>query len=587
LSRAALALAALAAVSLALGDASATEAQGPGEPDCAGPAGDPRPGTAEWDKREDDNVYCAGQRVRDHSANPAYQQAQSERPPARSTTAMDPFREPTRWSGSRFRYEEVSFGDAGGKRFPGFLFRPCDASCRDRPPGLGTFEPPYPGVVIMHGGAANQEMYFWAAQGLAEAGYMVLTFSIGRTADSHYEDTRSALDYFVSTPARPSPAGEVNPRWAELDRGRLGLAGHSAGGVAVSRLGQEDDRISAIVSWDRAQSSPMPERLRIRVPALFVVADFNCQRVPVCLPERRSTPPDPYGPGNKDEDYRRLSAAGVDTMKIALRAATHLDFTEWPEANGSRYGAVTTFYYTLAWFDRYLKGARDALTRLTATRFDSSADVHNVSGGTWDPATDRNVPPAIGGQRVADRLSFHFRSAYFLRGGRDRCEDMRAGCGRNNAASSLGCLARRSPIGRGGIGRVRLGLGRRALARRVPAPRRRTRRSWRWCVKGGGGTVRAVFSRRGRVVLVVTTARGHGNRGVRPGTASNRARRAYPRGRSAGRGLLRASGGSRLLIGSRGGRVRFVAVASRRLLGRPRALRRLLQASRSRAALAP
>jgi hypothetical protein len=38
------------------------------------------------------------------------------------------------------------------------------------------------------------------------------------------------------------------------------------------------------------------------------------------------------------------------------------------------------------------------------------------------------VPPRIGGQPVRDRLSFHFRSAYFLAGGRFVCEDMRAGC---------------------------------------------------------------------------------------------------------------------------------------------------------------
>jgi dienelactone hydrolase len=483
---------------------------------------------------------------------------------------MDPFREPTLWNGSRFRYQELSFSDAAGKEFPAFLFRPCDASCRNRPPGLHTFEPPYPGVVIMHGGAANQEMYFWAAQGLAEAGYMVLTFSIDRTDDTHYEDTKSALAYFTST---------ANPRWRELDRAQIGLAGHSAGGVAVSRLGQEDPRVSAIVSWDRAQSGRMPERLRIRTPALFVVADFNCQRVPVCLPERRSTPPDPRGPGNKDEDFRRLRAVSVDTMKIALRAATHLDFTEWPEANGSRYGAVTTFYYTLAWFDRYLKGADDALARLTATTFDDSADVHNVSGGRWDPDTRQNVPPAIAGQKVANRLSFHFRSAYYLRGGRHRCENMRAGCGGDGAGagSPPGCLTRRSPIRRRGIGLVRLRLTRRALARRTPAPRRRTRRSWRWCVEGGSGTVRAGFSRGGRVALVVTTARGHGNRGVRRGTSLRRTRRAYPRVRSLGRGLLRAGPSSRLVIGSRRGRVRFVAVASRTLIRNPRALRRHLR----------
>ena len=115
-------------------------------------------------------------------------------------------------------------------------------------------------------------------------------------------------------------------------------------------------------------------------------------------------------------------------MKVALRAATHLDFTQFVPGTGSRYGAVVSSYYTLAWFDRYLRGQRGALGRLLATRFDRSADVHNISGGAFDPRTGQNVPARIAGQPVVNRLSFHFRSAYFVDGGRPRCDDMRAGC---------------------------------------------------------------------------------------------------------------------------------------------------------------
>ncbi|MEX2196801.1 MAG: hypothetical protein WD844_16105 [Thermoleophilaceae bacterium] len=386
--------------------------------DCEGPAGDASPGTLAWEQREAENVICATQRNLDILTNPAYYRGLAMLGP-RTATAMDPLREPTRWHGSRFRFEELAIPD-GGRELPAFLLRPCDASCAGVPVGLEPHEPPYPAVVIMHGGAANHEMYLWAAEGLAEAGYMVLTVNIGRTDDSHYETTKAALDWLLS--ARNRHAGE-------LDRERIGLAGHSAGGVAVSRLGQEDERVSAIVSWDRAQSGRMPPDLPLRTPALFVVADFNCQQVPVCLPERREAAPDPLGPGNKDEDFRRLRTAGVDTMKVALRAATHLDFTEWPLLNASRYGVATTFYFTRAWFDRYLKGDPEAAGRLTAERFDGSADVHNISTGRWDPATQSNRPALIAGQPLADRLSFHFRSGYWLEGGALACEDVRAGCG--------------------------------------------------------------------------------------------------------------------------------------------------------------
>lgn len=402
------AVAAVLAAALAFQPAVAGAQSGIEPVDCTGPAPEAKPGTPAWHQRELDNAYCATQRELDAHSNPLYTAAQANRPPSRAATAMDPMREPTLLDGQRFRFDEFSFTSAEGKEYPAMLFRP-----------LASIEPPYPGVVIMHGGAANQEMYWWAAEGLAEAGYMVLTVNIGRTDNGHYQATKDGLDWLVSG---------ANPHRDELDARRIGLAGHSAGGVAVSRLGQEDPRVDAIASWDRAQSSPMPEDLALRTPAIFFTADYNCQQVPVCLPQPYDSPPDPLGPGNKDEDFQRLRAAGVDTMKVALRAAVHLDFTEWPELNGSRYGTVTTLYYTLAWFDRYLKREKSATRRLVAGRFDDSADVHSISTGRLDPATLENVSPTISGQPVVDRLSFHFRSGYWLEHGRLACEDIRAAC---------------------------------------------------------------------------------------------------------------------------------------------------------------
>ena len=116
-------------------------------------------------------------------------------------------------------------------------------------------------------------------------------------------------------------------------------------------------------------------------------------------------------------------------------------------------------------------------------------------------------------------------------------------CGTNpfaEAAGRRGCLARRSPIGPRNIGRVRLGYSRARLLRLRVKPIRRTRRSFRYCVKGSRGRVTAVFGRRGRVVLVATTAPAHGNRGVRPGGRARRLRAAYPRHRPLGRGLHRS-----------------------------------------------
>ena len=394
-----------------------TAAHAAGVVDCTGPAGDPAPGTPEWFARELREASCGEQRAQDTASNPLFGAAGLQNVARDGGTVYqgDPFRDPSALDGRRFRFWRTSFTDPEGQTLDAQLFEPLRREHR----------PPYPAVIVVHGGSASQDMYMWGVEPLAEAGYMVLTFQVPTAENTGPTvfpgDTKAALDFLTS---------RRNPRWRDLDRRRIGLAGHSAGGFAVSQVGQEDPRVSAIVSWDRAQSSPMRPGLPLRTPALFVTADYDCQRVPVCVPQPYTSPPDPLGPGDKDTDFQRLRAAGVDTMKVALRAATHLDFTQFGIAGtGSRYGAAVAEYYTLAWFDRYLRGRTSGRGHLTATRFDDSEDVHNISGGTFDPATQSNVPAHLDGQPVADRLSFHFRSAYWLDGGALSCEDIRAGCG--------------------------------------------------------------------------------------------------------------------------------------------------------------
>ena len=142
------------------------------------------------------------------------------------------------------------------------------------------------------------------------------------------------------------------------------------------------------------------------------------------------------------------------------------------------------------------------------------------------------------------------------------------------AASALPCLARRSPVDSRNLGRIRLSAKRTTLLRLPVQPPRRTRRSLRWCVKGSRGQVAAVFGSDGQAQLAVSTARGHGNRGVRPGVPLARVRAAYRNRRSIAGSLQRAGPRGRFLIGVRRGRVRLVGVATRALLEKPAALQR-------------
>jgi dienelactone hydrolase len=238
------------------------------------------------------------------------------------------------------------------------------------------------------------------------------------------------------SPAGPTPEDAAvivdwlygdDPLAADFDGERLGIAGHSRGGVVVSEFGQREPRVSAVVSWDRAQSTPLSPDLELRTPTLFLFADYNCQNVPVCNPENYETQPDPDGPGNKGDDFKLLRDAGVDSMQVPLRAALHLDFVP-SQLSGNRYAEIVTVYFTLAWFDRYVRGAtesdvaRAAFQRLTAATFDESADRHNISQGVFDSNLKAasadpyagNVPYRIAGLPVADRLSFFFRTKCFL-----------------------------------------------------------------------------------------------------------------------------------------------------------------------------
>jgi hypothetical protein len=144
-----------------------------------------------------------------------------------------------------------------------------------------------------------------------------------------------------------------------------------------------------------------------------------------------------------------------------------------------------------------------------------------------------------------------------------------AGCSRR-----VRCLPRRGRVGRRGLGPLKLGKRRRDIVRRAGSPARRTRHAYRYCVNGGGRAA-AVFRRRGRAKLVMSSARGHRARGVRPG---DRQRRLRTRGaRPAGGGVYRAG---RFVFRVRRGRVRAVGVATPALARNARLLRTYVRRAR-------
>ena len=462
-------------------------------PNCLAPAGNPAPGTEAWTLRDYENQFCASERLQDEYGSPAFGLTFWSETPAifaaqnlamldapthphlslaqviPGGTTADPFRTLARWTAAgRGRVQAISFPASDGATLNGYVFEPPANA-----PG------PYPAVVITTGSIQGyQQLYFWAAEGLAEAGYMVLTYDVQGQGSSDtfpamtnctslnsctgvpfqqsynfYQGAEDSLNYLFSTPIRPyvSPSASgstYNPAWRDLNTSEVGIAGHSLGAAAVSQVGQCDLRVKAIVAWDNlAPTSGACNQTGLvtgfpagtatnptnAVPALGINSEYFFNPTPM------NAPPDPQ---SKAQAYRQLTNAGADVMQVALRSSMHLEYSYVPYIlPASRLGERVAFYYTLAWFDRYVRGSTAAYDQLIAQTFDDSSDVHSIGAGTYDPAaaaanpTDTasgNVPYKIKALPVKDRLSFYYDSEYSLTapGGTSKttCLDMRASC---------------------------------------------------------------------------------------------------------------------------------------------------------------
>jgi dienelactone hydrolase len=407
---------------------------------CAGWLGDPISGSAEWDVADQNNQMCAVEGLRIVKSNPAVAAAASANGAAgEGNFGGDPFRAPHRWAGTRGSYEKTTFTDREGNSWPAALFGPLDANGG-----------PHPGVLLVCHACfplpqttEDIGVWYWAAEALAEAGYVVLYATVGGNSVPRAAD---AADYFVATPEAPTSRGESNPWHARLDRSRLAIVGHSGGAGVALALGNTDPRFDAIVAWDPAASATL-EGVTPTKPTMIQLADYTLRDGAV----PRSEKPTP-APGSKYTYFDMFAGAGVDVMQVSVRASAHMDWSRpvggiaAPQISNvslthSVYGEMVATFYTLAWLDKYLSTptAGDALRRLKASGtdpFDSSADRYSIGAGFFDAGkaarqnSDEagNVPITIGGLPVRNLLSFQYKSRYFLDGGASVCDDLRAGC---------------------------------------------------------------------------------------------------------------------------------------------------------------
>ena len=359
--------------------------------------------------------------------------------------AGDPYRYPgvDSFYASVGKRQTISYYDDGGARIEGMVWPP------QAPPPAGG----YPGVVIETGSVqAPQPLYWWFAETLVRAGYVVMTFDVrgqghsdtmtpsgqqGSNANStvFWDGLVDAIDWFRTTPGQTYPynaqwqgshplwhAGEnndFNPYWTLLDHSRLGIAGHSLGATGVSivqgynpwpgKIGHGGPNpVDVAVAWDNlsaGSSSFGGPPAAPRVPSLGSSNDYDL------TPHPYTSPPDPE---SKKAAFHAWEKAGVPTYQLVIQGGSHFEYSLIPSTPAPGFPATNWFtwgnpfanHYSLAWIDRWLKHAGEPGY--------ADADQRLLDDKSW-----------------GDRMSFYMRSArnYPDRGGRPHvCQDIRAGC---------------------------------------------------------------------------------------------------------------------------------------------------------------
>lgn len=170
----------------------------------------------------------------------------------------------------------------------------------------------YPGIVLGHGFSQDQEYQRDNARQLASWGFVVLVPTFSSLADhaANGEEMLALLDWLT---------GAQNPYQDQVDAERLGLAGHSAGGLSATvAAGLDADsarRVSAVAGLDAVdlafggRSLGTPYAARIAAPALYLSGiPYGCNAA-----------------GNAQGLFDAVPA-GTGKMFLRITEAVHCDF---------------------------------------------------------------------------------------------------------------------------------------------------------------------------------------------------------------------------------------------------------------------
>ena len=388
----------------------------------AGAQGEPEPYTPAWYEREAENYAEAHGRTTDQLSNPDYQQLRAEVCSSGTSDAGacsgDVYRRLEAWDGVRGQVVGISFDNRYGATLRGELWSPL-VPFTD--PVSGAVETgPFPAVVIVSAYGFDRFRYRAFAQGLAEAGYVVLTFDPqgqgqsdadghprycdpdgewrepqemgiretgdcaghdpqpeGTTQDFPYllpillsGDAREVQELyrafrprfvFGALDAAEWLLSDDNP-WRNLvDETRLGIAGHSIGAYAAMMVANGDplQRFDAGISWD--SFAHLDNGVAPSVPTMFQQSEQEN-----LLGPRTAPPEHPEWLHPTRTSHAAFLDSCVDTKFLVLRSSTHREWSYFAPGTlteASRTGERFALHQSLAWFDRYLKGVKTGHVR--------------------------------------------------------------------------------------------------------------------------------------------------------------------------------------------------------------------------------
>jgi dipeptidyl aminopeptidase/acylaminoacyl peptidase len=137
--------------------------------------------------------------------------------------------------------EEITFRSADGTSIDGFLVRPVDAVAGRR----------YPAILRIHGGPVAQYMHEFMEdwQVFAANGYAVIAANPRGSSGRGFDFARAIYaDWGVKDTADVLAAVDHVVKMGVADPGRLGLGGHSYGGILTDQVIARDPRFKAAVS---------------------------------------------------------------------------------------------------------------------------------------------------------------------------------------------------------------------------------------------------------------------------------------------------------------------------------------------------